>query len=57
MNLTIDDLKKQLATAEAEFEQVKAQLYRIDGVVQILKGLISKAEQPIEKKSKSPKEP
>lgn len=52
MHVDIDDLKAQLVTAKAEFEQCKATLYRLDGVVQILESLIAKAEQPTEKKPK-----
>lgn len=52
MNVNVDDLKKQLGTAETEFEQVKAHLYRLDGVVQTLKGLIAEAEKPVDKKKK-----
>ena len=44
MVVSTESLKKQLAETEVEFEQVKATIYRYDGVIQLLKKLIIDAE-------------
>lgn len=52
MTINVDDLKAQLVTAEAEFEQTKAHLYRLDGIVQLLKKLIATESDPPAKPKK-----
>lgn len=46
MSITLEQLKEQLAASEQELEVAKAHVYRCDGAIQILKGLIAQAEQP-----------
>lgn len=48
--LTTEELKKQLTLAEADFENAKATLFRMDGVVRTFKHLIELSEKPEEKK-------
>ena len=38
--MTIENLKAQLAQTEREFEEVRAHLYRCDGVIQYLRHAI-----------------
>ena len=52
MAVNAESLKKQLAETEAEFEQVKATIYRYDGVIQLLKKLIADADAEAEDNTK-----
>ena len=45
MSIKVEDLKAQLAQHEQELENAKAVVYRIDGSMQVLRYLISKAEE------------
>jgi len=38
-------LKTQLKKLEDDFEQVKSNLYRLDGAIQLVKALIAEAEK------------
>ncbi len=42
---TVDELKKQLEATKSEFEEVRARLYRCDGVIQLLTHLIAEEEK------------
>lgn len=47
--MTIDDLKEKLAVYEQHLETAKAQVYRLDGVINFLKfelEQLEKTEQP-----------
>lgn len=56
--LTIEDLKQQLASSEAELENAKSHVYRLDGITQLLKHQIKTAEEKASKKEadETPKE-
>ena len=56
MSVLLDDLKKQLAASEAELEQAKAHVYRLDGAIQMLRHFISDAEKPDVQVTEVPKE-
>lgn len=47
MSINAEDLKKQLVAAELELEQAKAYVYRLDGVIQTLRRLITESEKPV----------
>lgn len=42
--ITLDELKQQLASSEAELEAAKAAVYRGDGIIQLLKFQIKLVE-------------
>lgn len=44
--LSLESLKEQLKSVEAEQEGAKAHLYRTDGVIQLLKHQITSLETP-----------
>lgn len=44
-NLSIEVLQEQLKKLEQDLELSKAQLYRVDGAIQIVKQLISLSEK------------
>lgn len=45
-SIDIVALQEQLVASEAELEQAKATIYRLDGIIALLKHLIKKAETP-----------
>lgn len=45
-NLSIETLQEQLKKLEQDLEVSKAQLYRVDGAIQVIKQLISQLESP-----------
>ncbi len=45
--MTLDDLKKQLDSTEAEFEAAKAHVHRCDGAIQVLNHFIADEEAKI----------
>lgn len=42
--ITLDELKQQLLSSEAELEAAKAAVYRLDGITQLLKHQIKSVE-------------
>lgn len=50
-DISIDRIKKQLTSTEQEFEEVRAQLYRLDGIIRVLKHFI---ENPTEAEVPAP---
>lgn len=48
--ITIEDLKEQLKAYEDQLEVAKSQVYRLDGITQLLRHLINEAEKPTEVK-------
>ena len=48
MALTVETLREQLASTELELENARAHVYRCDGAIQVLKHLITVAEDPDE---------
>lgn len=45
-NITLETLKTQLAQFEAQIKETEANLYRLDGAVQVVKHLIAEEEKP-----------
>ena len=49
--MNLEQLIKQLEASEAELEQAKAHVYRVDGAVQMLKHLIGQFQEPEQKEA------
>lgn len=47
MPISREDLQKQLAHTQQEFENAKASAYRADGVIQMLQHLIAETETDV----------
>lgn len=45
-NINLETLKTQLAQFEAQLKEQEANLYRLDGAIQVVKHLIKEEEKP-----------
>lgn len=45
-NITLETLKTQLAQFETQCKEAEANLYRLDGAIQVVKHLIAEEEKP-----------